>query len=174
MRIISGNLKGKKIKIPKNLHVRPTTDKAREGLFNILVNRFNIEDIKVLDLFAGSGSISYEFASRGCSNIIAVDNNYDCIKHIQRMKRNLNIKIETLKLDALRTPNYIKKKFDIIFADPPYKYKKHEEIKKLFLSKKLLEDNGSLIIEHDRNTKFESTNVELRKYGTVHFSIFKL
>ena len=174
MRIISGKLKGRSIQLPKKMPVRPTTEKAREGLFNILENRFEIKKIKFLDLFAGSGSISYEFASRGCNDITAVDNHHNCIKYIQQIKKKFNINIDILKLDALKIPNYIKKRFNIIFADPPYNYKKHEEIKKSFLSRNMLEDNGCLIIEHDQNTKFDSTNIELRKYGTVHFSIFQL
>jgi 16S rRNA G966 N2-methylase RsmD len=151
VRIISGKYKSKRIFAPKDLSIRPTTDIAKEALFNILENRFFLNQKKILDLFSGTGNISYEFASRGCDELTAVDQNYQCVKFINDMS---------------------KQKFDIIFADPPYNYNYYNKLKKIILDKNLLVKDGCLIIEHNSNTSFDDQDMELRKYGNVHFSIF--
>ena len=97
MRIISGKLKGRRLRAPKNLPVRPTTDMAKEALFNIINNLYYFDSITVIDLFSGTGNISYEFASRGTKNIYAIDANYNCIKYISNTAKELNLEINTFK-----------------------------------------------------------------------------
>ena len=174
MRIISGKLKGRKLIAPKNIPARPTTDRAKKALFDILENRFDIGNIRILDLYSGTGNISYEFASRGCKEITAIDKNYQSIIYIEKIKKDLNLQIQTLKRDALDSKQYLENKFDIIFADPPYNYNKYPEIITLFLCDKILTKQGFLIIEHHKNNQLNGKNMELRKYGDVNFSIFHL
>lgn len=172
MRIISGKNKGRIIKAPDNLPVRPTTDMAKEALFNILENRYYINKKKVLDLFSGTGNIAFEFASRGAENITAVDQHFHCCNFITKTATKLNYKIDVRKIECLDFLEKTKAKFDIIFADPPYEFEYHEKLKNIILTKELVNQDGCLIIEHDSNTKFDEENMELRKYGSVHFSIF--
>ena len=173
MRIISGHHKGRKIIPPKNLNARPTTDIAKESLFNILHNHYKMNKISTLDLFSGTGNISYEFGSRGCNNIISIDNNYTATSFIKTTSNILSLNIRTIKIDALKYLDSTKETFDIIFADPPYKYEKHQEIVDLINKRKILNKEGMLIIEHDKTTDLQGKDIEKRKYGTVHFSIFK-
>lgn len=172
MRIIAGELKGIKFKVPKNLKIRPTTDRAKESIFNILENHFNFPSISVLDLFSGTGSISFEFASRGSQKITAVEKNRDCIKHMTDTSKQLKLTIDIKECEVLNFLKKQKKKYNIIFADPPYKYRKHTELKDLILNKQLIHESGCLIIEHGKDTSFNNSNPELRKYGSVYFSIF--
>ena len=172
MRIISGKHKGKRIIAPHNLPVRPTTDRAKEALFNILDSRYYFNDKNVLDLFSGTGNISYEFASRGIEEIICVDSNHNCIKFIDSNSEQLKINISTKKSDCLEYLKKCKKQFNFIFADPPYYYNNHQELVKSVKVNNLVKDDGCLIIEHDKTNSFEDDNAELRKYGTVYFSIF--
>jgi len=172
MRIISGTYKGIQLKFPKSLPVRPTTDRAKEGLFNILENRYYFDDKNILDLFSGTGNISYEFASRGCNNITAIDNNNNCINYINSNIKEFDFNIKTIKSDCYKYLRNCNQQFNIIFIDPPYNYNQYEEIKSLIIENNLVLNQGCLIIEHDRNISFTEKNVELRKYGTVHFSIF--
>ena len=173
MRIISGHHKGRKIIPPKKLNARPTTDIAKESLFNILHNHYNMNKVSTLDLFSGTGNISYEFGSRGCNNIISIDNNYTATSFINTTSNILSLNIRTIKIDALKYLDSTKETFDIIFADPPYKYEKHQEIVDLINKRKILNKGGMLIIEHDKTTDLQGKDIEKRKYGTVHFSIFK-
>ena len=172
MRIISGKHKGKRINIPNHLPVRPTTDRAKEALFNILDSRYYFNGKNALDLFSGTGNISYEFASRGIEEITCVDNNYNCIKFIDSKSELLKINISTEKLDCIEYLKKCKKQFNFIFADPPYVYNNYKELVEFVKVKNLVKDGGCLIIEHDNTNSFEDDNVEIRKYGTVHFSIF--
>ena len=172
MRIISGKHKGKKIIAPNYLPVRPTTDRAKEALFNILESRYYFNDKNVLDLFSGTGNISYEFASRGIEKIICVDNNNNCIKFIDSKSEELEINISVIKSDCLEFLKKCRKQFNFIFADPPYNYKNYQVLVEFIKLNNLVKDEGCLIIEHDKNISFEDVNVELRKYGTVNFSIF--
>jgi len=157
---------------PRTLPVRPTTDRAKESLFNIIQNRYYFEDKNMLDLYSGTGNISYEFASRGCDKILAVDNNYKCINYIEETAKSLEFNIATIKSDCLKYLKNCKKEFDFIFADPPYDYESYQELKNLIFDNKLVKKGGLLIIEHDKETQFEGDNHELRKYGTLQFSIF--
>ena len=172
MRIISGFYKGRRINAPKNLPVRPTTDRAKEALFNILENRYDLNEKKILDLFSGTGNISFEFSSRYSTSITSVDKNIKCINFIEKISNEYQFNIKTIQSDSLRFVRTTQDKFDIIFADPPYNFLNYQKLKNLIIEKKLIKENGCLIIEHDKNTSFEGENIELRKYGTVHFSIF--
>ncbi len=174
MRIISGVHKGKKIQAPTNLPIIPTTDRAKESLFNILENRYVFENKKILDLFSGSGNISFEFSSRANVEITAVDNDINCIEFIRKINKKLNYNITTVQSDCKNFINTTNDKFDIIFMDPPYNYEKYHVLRKLIIEKKIINKNGCLIIEHDRNTIFEDDSIDLRKYGKVYFSISHL
>ena len=172
MRIISGTHKGRRLMAPNTLPVRPTTDRAKEALFNILENRYFFDGKNVLDLFSGTGNISYEFVSRGCDKVLAIDNNYHCIEYIEKTTKELDFNITTIKSDCLQYLKNCKQEFNFIFADPPYDYEEYQELKNLVFEKKLVKKDGVLIIEHDKEVSFVANNVELRKYGTVHLSVF--
>ena len=176
MRIITGNRRGKVIRAPRNLPVRPTTDFAKSALFNILNNHFDFEEIRVLDLFCGTGNISYEFLSRGCTNVTCVDNNSDCLRFVREFgEKNFPEKLHTIRSDAFRFIKKCNSKFDIIFADPPFKMENVWELPDLILENNLLDENGWLILEHSSNSKPSCKSVinETRKYGHTSFSFFK-
>ena len=176
MRIISGLHKGKRLTAPKKLPVRPTTDMAKEALFNILNNRYYFNEISVLDLFAGTGNISYEFASRGTEQISAVDSDYGCIKFITSTSQILDLGIIALKSDVFSYLEKSKVQADIIFADPPYDltFDDFESIPALVFENDLLLENGLLIIEHSSQMDFSHivNFTEKRKYGGCVFSFF--
>ena len=177
MRIISGIKKSIIIKAPKNLPVRPTTDKVKESLFNIILNKFNLNQISVLDLFSGTGNVSYEFASRGCPNLLSIDNNHNCIKFINKTASKLELNIKTKKIDYKVFLKKNKKKFDIIFADPPYDFtiRQYLEITELIKENEILSDIGELIIEHSSNINLSDNfkNIDERKYGSSVLSFIK-
>lgn len=177
MRIISGQHKGRRITAPKKLPVRPTTDMAKEGLFNILNNSFNFNRLQVLELFAGSGNISYEFSSRGAVSVTAVDENIDCIKFIRKTSEELDMNITPIKSDVFKYLEKAPIKADIIFADPPYDFddEQFKKIADLVFEKELLNKDGVLIIEHSKYSKlsgFENFEVD-RRYGNSVFTFFK-
>lgn len=176
MRIISGTHKSRSIKAPKNLPVRPTTDFAKESLFNILNNNFDFTSLKVLDLFSGTGNISYEFASRGFAEITAVESNYNCYSFIKKTAAELDFKnMKVVKNDVFSFLKNCMEKYDLIFADPPYEMEGIEKIPALIFENNLLNDNGWLIIEHSAQTKYTDQQrlLQKRNYGKVNFSIFK-
>ena len=177
MRIISGIHKGRKIFSPRKLPVRPTTERAREGLFNILENKIDMSLINVLDLFSGTGIISYEFSSRGVKKIVSVDNNYNCIKHIKKTSENLNLNITTIKNEVIL---YLKKpyqRFNLIFADPPYEWSLnyYKKMIDLIFTNDWLSPEGILIIEHSKKTKLNQIfqSYFSRSYGENNFSFYK-
>ena len=175
MRIIRGSHKGKKIVAPNNLQVRPTTDFAKESLFNILENYFHLDTVTVWDLFAGTGNISYEFAARGAEKVIAVDVLDICVNFINKTAQNLSFnQLTALKMNAITFLERNNQAVNIIFADPPYDWDKYDRIPELIFEKKLLLPNGFLVIEHDINVDFQSHPkfYQLRTYGKVNFSIF--
>ena len=178
MRIISGKFKGRRISPPKNLPVRPTTDMCKEALFNILNNNFNFSELRVLDLFAGTGSISYEFASRGCKPITSVDGDMGCVNFIKKTTKEFDFDITAIKSDVFAFLEKSKASYDIIFADPPYgiDLKDFEKIILLVFEKELLEDDGMMIIEHSKHTKLDHMeNFSYSKpYGGSVFSFFEL
>jgi len=176
MRIIRGSHRGRQIHPPNNLPVRPTTDLAKESFFNILENNFFMEDLNVLDLFAGTGSISYEFASRGSKLVVAVENNIRCSRFITDTSRQLNFTaIRTLRVNAFSFLKQSTQKFNLIFADPPYDLEGIELIPELVFERQLLAEEGWLVVEHSRDKDFTKHPrfFDQRKYGKVNFSFFK-
>ena len=173
MRFISGKHRGRKINLPKNLNIRPTTDLSKESLFNILNNTFEFSNISFLDLFSGSGNISYEFFSRG-SSVTSVDSNIKCIKFISDVSKNYGMDFSIIKKDVFNYLNSSKLKFDIVFADPPYNMPKKNYCKliKLIFDKKIISNNGIIVLEHSSFLNFENhvKFLKSKKYGDVNFS----
>ncbi|TMU56049.1 RsmD family RNA methyltransferase [Flagellimonas algicola] len=178
MRIISGKYKGKRLSAPKKLPVRPTTDMAKEGLFNILNNRYYLDDVKVMDLFAGTGNISFEFGSRGSKEIIAVDRFSGCAQFISKTAKELDFPIVAIKSDVFHFLERTKEQANIIFADPPYNFDTDQFLKivDLVFENNLLLDEGLLIIEHAAQTDLSQhpSFSEQRKYGGSVFSFFEM
>ncbi|SNY99467.1 RsmD family RNA methyltransferase [Flagellimonas pacifica] len=176
MRIISGKYKGRRLTAPKKLPVRPTTDMAKEALFNILNNRFYFDGLKVIDLFSGTGNISFEFASRGTGEILSVDSFAGCTQYISKISKELDFPIITIKSDVFKFLERTKEKANIIFADPPYNFDRTQffSIADLVFKNGLLLENGVLIIEHSDQTDLSDHPyfVENRKYGGSIFSFF--
>lgn len=177
MRIISGKYKSKRLHAPKNLPVRPTTDMAKEALFNILNNLYYFNEISILDLFAGTGNISYEFGSRGTENITAVDAHFGCVKYINSTSKELELDINAYKSDVFKFLEKAKSTFDVVFADPPYDFEteKFEKIIQLVFENELLSEGGLLIVEHSKHTDL-SNHPHLsyqKKYGGNMFSFFE-
>lgn len=180
-RIISGKWKGKKIAAPKNFDVRPTTDFAKEALFSIVENRYDIEFCSVLDLFAGIASISFEFASRGCKDITVVEMEAKHTTFIHKtaaeMEMSLDINIQRADVYDWLKKNRSKKQYDIIFADPPFletDEKKYTEILNTIQKNNYLKPGGLLILEHQTRLKLQhDCLVEDRKYGNITFSFFQ-
>lgn len=179
-RIISGKWKAKRISAPKNFDVRPTTDFGKEALFSMIENRFDIASSAVLDLFAGIGSISLEFASRGCENITSVEMNPKHAAFINSTAAELEMALQ-INVQRADVYDYLKKNrnhksYDIIVADPPFETeeKKYNELISLVLNNKFLKPNGMFILEHQSRTKLQHPNLlDTRKYGNVSFSFFK-
>lgn len=177
MRIISGLYKSRKIVAPKKLPVRPTTDMAKESLFNILNNNFYFDNVSVLDLFAGTGNISYEFASRGTEQITCVDQDFGCIKFINETAEKFEMPIQTIKSDVFKFLEKTALQANIIFADPPYSFSEElfSKIPELIFQNNLLLDDGILIIEHSKHTNLSSLNnySYSKSYGGNMFSFFQ-
>lgn len=176
MRIVSGIHKGKKIYAPKRLPVRPTTDFAKEALFNILHNRYHWSGLTVIDLFSGTGNISYEFGSRGAARITAVDAHPGCVSFIAKTAEELDLPIETVKSDVLKFLLHTPLQADVIFADPPYEFSKEAmaELAKTCFERRLIREDGCLILEHSKKLDLSDQTFfqEQRKYGNSVFSIF--
>ena len=176
MRIIGGSLKGLRLNPPKNLPVRPTTDLAKEALFNILQNQIDFEGIKVLDLFSGTGNISMEFASRGAEQVVSVDRSLHCAHYLKDTARQHGLTgIKVFKDDVFKYLQLETEQFDLVFADPPYDLNQIPEIPKIIFEKKLLAADGLLIVEHQsmQNLSNHPAFVEHRTYGHSSFSFFK-
>lgn len=177
MRIVSGKFKGRRIIAPKNLPVRPTTDLSKEALFNILNHQFSFRELRVLDLFAGTGNISYEFASRGAEPITSVDADFGCVNFIKKTAKEFDMDITAIKSDVFKFLERSKMKYDIIFADPPYDLtqEQFDKVQQLVFENDLLEEDGLLIIEHSTQTKMEHLEhfSNSRKYGGSIFSFFE-
>jgi len=177
MRIISGKNKGKQLIAPAKLPVRPTTDFAKEALFNILNNDYYFDELSVLDLFAGTGNISYEFASRGCPAVIAIDSHSGCVQFISKTARELDYPITALKADVYEYLKRTSQQFDVVFADPPYEFpaEKFAAIAELVFDNALLRPNGTLIIEHSTRTDLSELPhfVATKRYGGCVFSFFE-
>jgi 16S rRNA (guanine966-N2)-methyltransferase len=176
IRIIGGELKGRRITAPSNLPVRPTTDYAKEGIFNVLNNSVDFEEVKALDLFAGTGNISYELASRGCTDITSVDLDFRCVKFISETAGKFELRqIRTIRSDVYAFLGKAKGQWDLIFADPPFDQKEVTRIPELVFKNNLLLPGGLLVVEHPERILFPDASKlkEQRHYGKVHFSIFR-
>jgi len=176
MRIIGGAFKSRIFRPGKSFKARPTTDFARENLFNILNNRYDFENKKVLDLFSGTGSISFEFVSRGCPNVTCVELDRMHYQFILSVIGKLDIKqsLKAVNADVFKFISRMPGQYNIIFADPPYELARLAEIPDLIFNGHLLCDEGLLILEHGKTNDFTSHPFfsELRTYGSVHFSFF--
>jgi len=176
MRIISGKYGGRRLSPPKNITARPTTDFAKESLFNLLNNRMDFEGIDVLDLFAGTGGIGIECVSRGAREVTAVE-----IAHVQQnwiisCCRQLGIRnLSVIRGDVFKFISACRAKYDLIFADPPYALEQLPTLPDLILGQDILKEDGWLVIEHGKDTDFTShpRHIETRTYGSVHFSFFQ-
>jgi 16S rRNA (guanine(966)-N(2))-methyltransferase RsmD len=178
MRIIAGKHRGRRLQVPKNLPVRPTTDRAREALFSILNQKFDFSTNRILDLYAGTGSISYEFCSRGATSVTAVDQHAGCIKYITQTAKDLELPLVAYRQKIIQFLEKCQAKYNIIFADPPYAMAQeaHQKIVKVVLEKELLQSDGLFILEHGEQQDFstEPFFVEQRKYGGCVFSFFDI
>ncbi|MDG1572619.1 RsmD family RNA methyltransferase [Robiginitalea sp. M366] len=177
MRIISGTHKGRRLQAPKNLPVRPTTDRAKEGLFNILAHRVYWPDTEVLDLFSGTGNIALECASRGCASVTAVDAHPGCVSFIRKTAKALELPVHPMRQDALKYVDRVGRSFDLIFADPPYDLDPvaMKQLAARCTSPELLAEDGIFILEHGRQTDPSDWPgfTEQRVYGSSAFSFFE-
>ncbi|MBK5721514.1 RsmD family RNA methyltransferase [Dysgonomonas sp. Marseille-P4677] len=177
MRIISGKYKGRRFDPPKSFKARPTTDFAKENLFNVLNNSIDWEETTALDLFGGTGSISFELVSRECPRVVCVEKNFNHAAFIEKTKADLKIQSEMvlLKMDVFGYLQHCKEQFDLIFADPPYDLKNFADVPRLIFEKDLIKPGGIFILEHSKDYDFSEEPLfeDKRVYGSVNFSIFR-
>lgn len=175
MRVISGKYKGRRFSPPDGIPTRPTTDISKEGLFNILNNNIEFENTKFLDLFAGSGNISYEMASRGCIDILAVDRFPLCVQFIDSMIKKLGIEgMRVIQSDVFDVIANANEKYNLIFAGPPYGLDILDDIPNRIFDAELLKPEGIFVLEHNPNHNFDDHKMfaERRTYGQTHFTFF--
>ncbi|HHU97766.1 MAG TPA: methyltransferase domain-containing protein [Petrimonas sp.] len=176
MRIISGKYRSRRIAVPASLKARPTTDFAKEGLFNVLNNIVDWEETSALDLFSGTGNIAFELISRGCPHVVSVEQNPTLFRFICMIQEKLEAKeLFPIKADVFKYLKSARQRFDLVFADPPYDLKEASTIPGLVIEKKLVKEGGLFIMEHSKHLNFSLLPhfKEERKYGNVHFSIFQ-
>ncbi|MBN2481583.1 MAG: RsmD family RNA methyltransferase [Bacteroidales bacterium] len=176
MRIIGGKYKGRSIAVHRSFHSRPTTDFAREGIFNIMSNHFDFQEVHFLDLYCGTGSIGIEACSRGCAKAELVDINRQAIHHLNRIIREFDLKgARAVCMESLEFLKICRDRYHLVFADPPYDYRLLPELPTRVLKSNVLLQDGWFILEHSSKYRF-SENTQLideRQYGGVHFSIFR-
>ena len=175
MRIVSGRCRGRVIVPPANLKARPTTDFAKENLFNVLANRYDWEPLAVLDLFSGTGSISYEFASRGAKRVVSVEGNATHQRFIAEMARKLSLNaIASVRTNVFVYLKSCRERFDLVFADPPYDLAEADRLPDMILDGGWLKERGTFILEHSRHKDYSAHPCfqEKRTYGSVNFSFF--
>ena len=175
MRIISGKYKSRRFDVPKSFKSRPTTDFAKENLFNILSNQLDWEEVNALDLFSGTGSISFELLSRGCKEVVCVEKDAAHYAFIKKVRTELQEKnMVPIKGDVFKFIETCQQTFDFIFADPPYALSELSKIPEMILSKSLLNENGIFVMEHPKEYDFSALPLftQKRVYGSVNFSIF--
>jgi 16S rRNA (guanine(966)-N(2))-methyltransferase RsmD len=176
MRIIGGDLGGRRVNPPAKMpHTRPTTDIAKEGLFNVLENNLDLAALRTLDLFGGTGSISYELASRGAQDLTVVEKDPAMYAFIQKNAAELGLEnFKTVRMDVFRYIDQCTEKFDFIFAGPPYALPNIDDLPKLIVTKGLLNEKGWFVLEHTPRNNYEDYPyyVTQRNYGTTIFSIF--
>ncbi|MDR1416504.1 MAG: RsmD family RNA methyltransferase [Prevotellaceae bacterium] len=176
MRIVSGQHRGRAILPPKNFSARPTTDFAKEALFNIIAVNFDVEQLAALDLFSGAGSITYELASRGCRSVDSVEVDFRHYAFIKKTVQALKLpQVRCFRADAFSFLASCKATYDIIFADPPYDMAGIERLPEVIFGRQLLAPDGWFILEHSKGKSFSGFAhfKERRSYGSVNFSIFR-
>ena len=176
MRIISGIFRGRRLMPPKNITARPTTDFAKESLFNLLTNRMDFEGVDMLDLFAGTGGIGIEFVSRGAREVTAVETAHTQQNFIISACKQLGIKnLQVIRGDVFKYVKTCHIQYDFIYADPPYDLELLPTVPDLVFEQGLLKEGGWMVLEHSKNNNFKEHPhfVEERKYGNVHFSFFQ-
>ena len=176
MRIITGKYKGRHFDIPRTFKARPTTDFAKENIFNVLVQYVDFEEATALDLFAGTGSITLELLSRGCRQVVSIELDRDHHRFIQQCLSKLNVdNAQCIRGDVFRFVKSCRLQFDFIFADPPYALKELPQIPDIIFERGLLADDGVLVLEHGKDYDFSQHPhfVEHRSYGSVNFSLFR-
>jgi 16S rRNA (guanine(966)-N(2))-methyltransferase RsmD len=175
MRIIAGEFRRRRFDVPKNITARPTTDFARENLFNVLENLLDFDEVVGLDLFAGTGAISFELVSRGCPRVVSVEAHKTQFAFICKVMQLLDTDcILPMRGDVFKYINSTKEKFDFIFADPPFELENLDTLPDLIFKHELLKDDGLFVLEHSRNNDFSAMPqfVQKREYGSVNFSFF--
>ena len=175
MRIITGRYKGRHFDIPRTFKARPTTDFAKENIFNVLTQYVDFDGATALDLFSGTGSISLELLSRGCQQVVSVEMDRDHHRFIQDCLKKLDTKAcIPIRGDVFRFLKSCKQQYDFIFADPPYALKELPEIPDLVIGRQLLKDGGIFVFEHGKDHDFSAHPhfLEHRSYGSVNFSLF--
>lgn len=175
MRIIAGSLRGRRLNPPDNLPVRPTTDMARESLFNILNNYVEYEECSVMDLFAGTGAVSMEFVSRGAREVTSIEINNACTDFIKSSAARIGItNLHVVRADVFDLLKRANRKFDIIFADPPYALESLPQLPDIIFERQVLTEDGIFILEHPREYSFEDHPHfwQHRAYGKVNFTFF--
>ena len=179
MRIITGRYKGRHFDIPRSFKARPTTDFAKENIFNVLIQYVDFDGATALDLFSGTGSITLELLSRGCQQVVSVELDRDHHRFICDCLKKLEVKggnaVLPLRGDVYRFVESCKQQFDFIFADPPYALKELSTLPDLIFERQLLKDDGIFVLEHGKDHDFSQHPhfVEHRQYGSVNFSLFK-
>ena len=179
MRIITGRYKGRHFDIPRSFKARPTTDFAKENIFNVLIQYVDFDGATALDLFSGTGSITLELLSRGCQQVVSVELDRDHHRFICDCLKKLEVKggnaVLPLRGDVFRFVKSCKQQFDFIFADPPYALKELSILPDLIFERQLLKDDGIFVLEHGKDHDFSQHPhfVEHRQYGSVNFSLFK-
>lgn len=176
MRIITGLYKGRHFDIPRTFKARPTTDFAKENIFNVINGYVDLDGAMALDLFAGTGSISLELLSRGCRMVESVELDRDHAAFIRSCMKKIGAENNVLvRGDVIRFVKSCRRKYDFIFADPPYAMEQLPELPALILSRGILKDGGLLVFEHGKHNDFSSLEgfVEHRAYGSVNFSLFR-
>jgi 16S rRNA (guanine(966)-N(2))-methyltransferase RsmD len=176
MRIISGTFKGRRIAPPKNITARPTTDFAKESLFNLLTNRMDFEDVDMLDLFAGTDGIGIEFISRGAREVTAVEMAHTQQNFIISCCKQLGIRnLHLIRGDVFKFVKTCHVQYDFIYADPPYDLPQLATLPDLIFEQEILKEEGYFVLEHSKNNDFSTHPrfLEMRNYGSVHFSFFK-
>ena len=175
MRIITGIYKGRHFDIPRSFKARPTTDFAKENIFNVLMQYVDFEGAQALDLFSGTGSISLELLSRGCKQVVSVELDRDHYRFIQECLKKLNTdKCVPIRGDVFRFLKSCKQQYDFIFADPPYALKELPQIPDIIFERQLLKEDGLFVFEHGKDYDFSNHPhfLEHRSYGSVNFTLF--
>ena len=176
MRVITGKYKGRRFDVPRTFKARPTTDFAKENLFNVLNGYLDFSQTDALDLFAGTGSITLELLSRGCPHVVTVEIDQQHFSFIASTLRTLEDKASLpLRTDALRFISHCRETYDFIFADPPYTMKELPQLPERIFAANILKPDGLFVLEHGKNNDFSSDPhfIEHRAYGSVNFSFFR-